>query len=1009
MVNLTYPEIAEITNTSLPPASLDALKSLRNRMCEGASGGFKLQSQQRFLRRVLSPDSPLRNLMMVHGTGVGKSCSAIQVSEEYILRPEYQDKKVLVLASRAVEENFRKEIFDIDRTNIDVIAGIIESKQCTGRRYLEMLTRIESEPKNWNNPDVRDKLESTANKLINEFYEFSAYNSFGIGVNKQQVEKNRANYESWIHETFDNRLLIVDEAHRVGSEEGGSKEVSTALESIVKIADGLVLVLMTATPMFDRFDEIVYYMNLFLWNDRKQKPTESVRVPDFFNSDGTLKEPGDTFRAWCQNYISFVRGENPFTFPFRLPPPTSVNQDAIKTSFLNKAIGDNERLKYIRLVESKAQGIQLEVLTSSERTDNDEKRQALLEPTVSVLPDGKSFREVFRNVGKQVEYTTEAFLTPSSLPNHSAKFVRVIDSIERGKGIALVYSNYATMGARLFAMALEEHGYSPAQGLSLLAKSSYSGPSKGKYILLTSRASDSEISDMLAMVKSPKNRDGDQVRVIISSPIVSEGVDFRCVRQIHVLDPWWNMSRIEQVIGRGLRTCSHKLLPFDEQNCTVYLHVVRTSDGRETFDEYSYRTKVEQKAMRIANVRKVLAESAMDCPVQNSLNTLPEDWKNLDIPQKRSESAEDVVFRLQGMLAPTFSDTPDVPQCIVKSSQIEADHVRPLSTFLDVRDELLEKTGRLLIDKPIWDRKELLAALRPYTQEVVIYNLQQAISSGFRFKDSFGRPSVLESRGELYALAPLGIQNGTLIERTSQPPAKGQADLPDVEVEETEETVAVEPNILDTRRQAYKGFTADILSRFSDEVLNGYVFDHELTLKEKTALLKSTPQGLPFADRLFVPDTEIIVLGASTFEPPEIPIGSDQTRFSEWKKMLVTRFIENKDKLFGSMKNGKFTISKMTVQADETVKRKLEKTAKKFEPITCGTGEHKVDEVKAFARFINKEENALPTFKNATEACMYAELLCREEHNCFWLTPEELSVLFETDDLKKQFTQAFKK
>lgn len=1009
MVNLTYPEISEITNANLPPASLDALKSLRNRMCEGATGGFKLQSQQRFLRRVLSPDSPLRNLMMVHGTGVGKSCSAIQVSEEYILRPEYQDKKVLVLASRAVEENFRKEIFDIDRTNIDAVAGIIESKQCTGRRYLEMLMRIESEPKNWNNPDIRDKLESTANKLINEFYEFSAYNSFGINVNKQQVEKNRTDYEAWIHETFDNRLLIVDEAHRVGSEEGGVKEVSTALESIVKIADGLVLVLMTATPMFDKFDEIVYYMNLFLWNDRKQKLNESVRVSDFFNSDGTLKQPGDKFRAWCQDYISFVRGENPFTFPFRLPPPKAVNQDAITTSFLNKAIGDNERLKYISLVESKAQGVQLETLTSSERTDNDEKRQALLEPTVSVLPDKKSFREVFRNVGKQVEYTGEPFLTHDALPNHSAKFVRVIESIEKGKGIALVYSNYATMGARLFAMALEEHGYSPAQGATLFAKSSYSGPSKGKYILLTSKASDAEISEMLTMVKSPKNRDGDQVRVIISSPIVSEGVDFRCVRQIHVLDPWWNMSRIEQVIGRGLRTCSHKLLPFDQQNCTVYLHVIRTGDGRETFDEYSYRTKVEQKAIRIANVRKVLAESAMDCPIQNSLNTLPEDWKNLDIPQKRSEGGEDVVFRLEGMLAPTFNDSPDVPQCIVRPSQTEPDHVRPLSTFLDVRDELLEKAGRLLIDKPIWDRVELIAALRPYTQEVVTYNLQQAISSGFRFKDSFGRASVLESRGELYTLAPIGIQNGTLIERTSQPAVKGQSDLPDVELKEIGEKVDIEPNVLDTRRQAYAKFTADIVSRFSVELLNGYIFDHELTLEERRALLKSNPQGLQFAERLFVPDTEIIVLGMDTFEPPEIPIGTDQTRFSEWKKALVTKFIENKDKLFGSMKNGKFTMSKLTVQSDGSVKRKLEKTAKKFEPITCGTGEHKVDEVKSFAKFINEQGNDLPSFKNATEACMYAELLCREEYNCFWLTPEELSVLFGTDELKVQFTQAFKK
>lgn len=1002
MVNLTYPEIAEIQNAVLPPASLDALKSLRNQLCQGSSGSFKLQSQQRFLRRILSPDSPTRGLFMVHGTGVGKSCSAIQIAEEYILRPEFQDKKVMILASRAVEENFRREIFDIDRTTIDIIAGTIGSKQCTGRRYLDMLMRIESEPRNWNNPEIREKLETTADKLINEFYEFSAYSSFGLSVNKQQVENNRADYEAWIHETFDNRLLIIDEAHRIATEESGTKEVSTALDSIVKIADGLVLVLMTATPMFDKFDEIVFFMNLFLWNERKQAIKESISVSDLFNPNGTLK-PGDKFRTWCQDYVSYVRGENPFTFPFRLPPPKAIQQDEVSTSFLNKEIGDNERIKYVTLVESTPKGIQHQTLTTSERVDNDEKRQALLEPTVAVLPGKKTFRDIFRSVGKQYEYVGEPCLTPQQLPNHAAKFVSVIKSIEEGNGIAFVYSNYATMGARLFAMALEEHGYTPALGNTLLTKSSYTGGSKGKYILLTSKASDAEISEMLARVKAPNNRNGDQVRVIVSSPIVSEGVDFRCVRQIHILDPWWNASRMEQVIGRGLRTCSHVALPFDQQNCTVYLHVVRTGDGRETFDEYTYRTKVEQKAMKIANVRKVLAESAMDCPLQNGLNTLPEDWKLLEIPQTRSEKGEEVVFRLTGMLAPTFDDTPDVAQCIVKPSVKDPDHVRPLSTFLDVRDELLEKLGRLLIDKPIWDRKELLAALKPYTEDVSIYNVQQAISSGFRFRDSFGRASVLESRGELYSLAPLGIQNGTLIERTTQPAAKGQADLPDAEIKvKPQEEVAVESTLLDTRRQAYT-FPADATTRFSVDILNSYIFDHEFNQEEKRALLRSNPDVLLFAKRLMVPDTDYIVLGEGVYDPPEIPVGSDETRFNEWKKTLVATFIQNKDTLFGSVKNGKFTISKMTAD----LKRSREKTAKKFEPITCGTGDNKVGIVRSFAAFINKE-GELPAFKNAVELCTYTELLCREEHNCVWVTPEELSVLFENKELKDTFTKAFK-
>ena len=126
MANLTHEELAEIVPTSLPSVpSIETLQELRNDMCTNGKDEFQLQSHQRFLRRVLSPDSPLRNLLMVHGTGVGKTCTAIQVAEEYILRPEFQDKKVMVIASRAVEDNFRTQLFDMTRVYIDDAAKTI--------------------------------------------------------------------------------------------------------------------------------------------------------------------------------------------------------------------------------------------------------------------------------------------------------------------------------------------------------------------------------------------------------------------------------------------------------------------------------------------------------------------------------------------------------------------------------------------------------------------------------------------------------------------------------------------------------------------------------------------------------------------------------------------------------------------------------------------------------------------------------------------------------------------
>ena len=1031
MVNLTYSEIAEIKTEALPPASIDALKLLRNQMCETSqSTGFKLQSQQRFLRRILSPDAPTRNLLMVHGTGGGKTCTAIQVAEEYILRPEFQDKKVLVVASAAVQDNFQTQLFDMNRVDIDTVAGTLESKQCTGRRYLDMLLRIESEPKNWNNPDIRAKLERTTDSIIKEFYEFTAYNSFGnlimskLGGTEKDIDRE------WVHENFDNRLVIIDEAHNIresGKEEegGGMKGITRAMENLVKTAEGMVLVLLTATPMYDVYEEIIFYMNLFLWNDRKQDPSTAVKVTDFFNPDATLKSgpSGAVFRKWCQEYVSFVKGENPFTFPFRLPPPKTVANDTTKTSWIGKPIAPIDRIQYLSLTESVATGIQKDVLTGSERTEDESKRRLLMLPTVVVGPKNKGFNELFKSTGKQYAYIGDPWLTPEALPQYSAKFASILQSIESGKGIALVYSNYVTMGARLFAMALEEHGYTPALGDGLLANKKYDGPSKGKYIYLTSDITETEINRLIDMVKSPNNKDGSQIRVVVSSKIVSEGVDFRYMRQIHVIDPWWNMSRLEQVIGRGLRTCSHQGLVFEDQNCTVYLHIIRTGDGKECFDEYTYRTKVEPKAIRIARVRKVLAESAMDCPLQNQINTLPEDWRKLEVPQTRSEGGAPVVYRLAGMLSPAFDDTPNVAQCIVEPSTPDPEHVRPLSTYLDVRDEILDKLGRLFIDKPIWDREQLIAALRPYTRDVVIFNIQQAVTSGFRFKDSFGRPAFLESKGDLYALAPLGIPSGTMVERISQPAVRGRVELPELEKEPEE--VVVEASLLDAKRDSFV-FPADARTRFSKEVLNGYIFDHELTDTEKRALLKTHPDTvLPFAKRLYVPGSEYIVLGKDTFDPPEKPVFEDLTAYTAWNDALVKKFIDDRDKLFASIKNGKLTVSKMTIEGEGIAKRVLEKGSKKFEPVICDTGVNPTSVMNVFAKYIDAKGVGLPKVSpgpgkapkemTGPGRCVYIELLCREENNVVWYTPEELAILFDGKGTKTNstnqdtFIEAFRK
>ena len=245
-----------------------------------------------------------------------------------------------------------------------------------------------------------------------------------------------------------------------------------------------------------------------------------------------------------------------------------------------------------------------------------------------------------------------------------------------------VYSNYVRGGVLQFAMALEEHGFEPAMGPKLLENTSgeYIGPSLGKYAFLTSEMSQRQVDTLIRRLRRTENANGSDIRIIIGSPLISEGIDFKFVRQVHILDPWYNMSRLDQIIGRGLRTGSHCALDFQDQNCTVYLHVCRYADDpRECYDETVYRTFVEEKASRISKIKRVLMESSIDCTSQINVNQLPESWRSLIVPQRRSQDRQIVEMSLANLSSPSFEDGNASLVCTgFASAPAEEDHRLPI-------------------------------------------------------------------------------------------------------------------------------------------------------------------------------------------------------------------------------------------------------------------------------------------------------------------------------------------
>jgi hypothetical protein len=70
-----------------------------------------------------------------------------------------------------------------------------------------------------------------------------------------------------------------------------------------------------------------------------------------------------------------------------------------------------------------------------------------------------------------------------------------------------------------------------------------------------------------------ENKDGSLIKIMFGTQSVMEGVDFKRVRQVHILDPWWNDSRIQQVVARAIRLCSHSGLPENKRVTDVFIHL----------------------------------------------------------------------------------------------------------------------------------------------------------------------------------------------------------------------------------------------------------------------------------------------------------------------------------------------------------------------------------------------------------------------------------------------------
>ena len=116
--------------------SLAKIKEHANNMCRA---DFQLSPHQLFVRNFLSFQTPYNSLLLYHGLGTGKTCSAITICEEmrdYLSQIGMStSQKIIIVASPNVQDNFKLQLFD--RRKLKLIDGIWNIRACTGNKYIK--------------------------------------------------------------------------------------------------------------------------------------------------------------------------------------------------------------------------------------------------------------------------------------------------------------------------------------------------------------------------------------------------------------------------------------------------------------------------------------------------------------------------------------------------------------------------------------------------------------------------------------------------------------------------------------------------------------------------------------------------------------------------------------------------------------------------------------------------------------------------------------------------------
>ena len=278
----------------------------------------------------------------------------------------------------------------------------------------------------------------------------------------------------------------------------------------------------------------------------------------------------------------------------------------------------------------------------------------------------KRIENAMAQLNKKIENTNEyQYLSKEALGTYSPKFAKVLENItnQENDGLHLLYSHFRTIeGIGILRLVLLANGFAEFK-LKKMNETwdiveSIEDEGKPRFVLYTGTETTDEkeiirnvFNGMWDFVpgniatklkqKAENNNYGEIIKLFMITSSGAEGINLRNTRFVHITEPYWHMVRIDQVVGRARRICSHQDLPEDKRTVKVFLYVSTLSEAQRN-DEKNIELRIRdisdqdkmtpittdenlyEKAIKKQNINnqilRAVKESAIDCNIYSVLS-----------------------------------------------------------------------------------------------------------------------------------------------------------------------------------------------------------------------------------------------------------------------------------------------------------------------------------------------------------------------------------------------------